>query len=384
MGNNSFGPICGYGTAIISFKGKKIQIRDCLHVPNLRNPLHSLCTYQRQCGCGFIGMYSLGFYMYFPMFIIKVDTATNCHLHYAPVGCSAGLPEPDYVQPKFPPKASALATLAASSPPATTEQDDDHKDNDSKDITYLSHWPKHPPSLSPAVIDLNTITLTAFTKSLKDMNGEDLAKLLFTNTAPTGLSPPTGQPKRKTPDPLVCMYKKDIIALLHESDSSPPPIRPRDTPNPSDTKSQWTAKELHCITGCQQFWKYKHLLVVSKDGTHIDNGKFPTSIGAYRTIPKALCRKAIDRFSSKYHDVVHLDITFGDCMSVGGFKYALIFVDRTTRYNWCFALKSLHHNDILSPFLAFRSEAGRLAKKICCNCDEKLFGSTICSFLHLE
>jgi hypothetical protein len=35
MGNNSFAPIPGYGSAIISLNGKKILIRDCLHVPNL-------------------------------------------------------------------------------------------------------------------------------------------------------------------------------------------------------------------------------------------------------------------------------------------------------------------------------------------------------------
>jgi hypothetical protein len=48
MGNNSFAPILGYGTPIISLNGKKILIRDCLHVPDLWNPLYSLRTHQRQ------------------------------------------------------------------------------------------------------------------------------------------------------------------------------------------------------------------------------------------------------------------------------------------------------------------------------------------------
>jgi hypothetical protein len=253
MGNNSFAPIRGYGTAIISLNGKKILIRDCLHVPNLRNPLYSLRAHQPQRGCGFIGMYGLGFHIFFPMFIIKVDTATNCHLHYAPVGRSASLPALHYVQLTFPPKASALATLEASSPPATIEPDNDDNNNDSNDITYVSHWPKHPPSLSPSAIDLNMITPMAFTQSLRDMDREDLAKLLFPDTAPMGSSPMIDQPKCNNLDCLVCMDKKDIIALLHESDSSPPPIRPCDTPNPSDTKSHWTAKELYHITGCRQF-----------------------------------------------------------------------------------------------------------------------------------
>jgi hypothetical protein len=71
-------------------------------------------------------------------------------------------------------------------------------------------------------------------------------------------------------------------------------------------------------------------------------------------------------------------------LSIGGYKYALIFVDCATWYNWCFGLKSLHHNDIIAGFMAFRPEAGSLARQFRCNCNEKLFGSHICSFLHLE
>jgi hypothetical protein len=69
---------------------------------------------------------------------------------------------------------------------------------------------------------------------------------------------------------------------------------------------------------------------------------------------------------------VHIDIAFGDCLSIGG------------RYNWCFGLKSLHHDDIIAGFMAFRAEAGSFARQVRCNCNEKLFGSHIRSFLHLE
>jgi hypothetical protein len=150
MGNNSFAPIHGYGTAIISLNGKKILIRDSLHVPDLRKPLYSLHAHQRQRGCGFIGMYGLGFHVFFPMFIIEVDTATDCHLHYAPVGLSMGLPELDYIQPTLPPKASALATLGASLPPATIEPDNNDNNNASNNVTYVSHWPKRPPFTVPS------------------------------------------------------------------------------------------------------------------------------------------------------------------------------------------------------------------------------------------
>jgi hypothetical protein len=73
MGNNSFAPILGTGSAVITVNGKWILIQDCLHVPALRNPLYSLCTHQRQNGCGFLGMYNLGTFIFFPAFIVEVD-----------------------------------------------------------------------------------------------------------------------------------------------------------------------------------------------------------------------------------------------------------------------------------------------------------------------
>ena len=68
-------------------------------------------------------------------------------------------------------------------------------------------------------------------------------------------------------------------------------------------------------------------MAVSKDGTYIDNRKFLTSIGAFTTIPKAPQGKPTDQLPSKYLDVVHVNIAFGNCLLVGGFKYALIFFD---------------------------------------------------------
>ncbi len=97
MGNNSFAPIAGHGTAIVSLNGKKILICDCLHVPDLRHPLYSLRAHQRQRGCGFIGMFGLGMHVFFPLFILEVDTATDCHLQYVPIGRMAQLLDLDYV-----------------------------------------------------------------------------------------------------------------------------------------------------------------------------------------------------------------------------------------------------------------------------------------------
>jgi hypothetical protein len=87
MGKNSFAPILGTDSAIISLNGKHILIRDCLHVPTLCNPLYSLWAHQRLHGCGFIGMHhQLGMYVFFPSFIVEVNIATDCYLTYEPIG----------------------------------------------------------------------------------------------------------------------------------------------------------------------------------------------------------------------------------------------------------------------------------------------------------
>jgi hypothetical protein len=357
MGNNSFAPIVGHSTAVISLNGKKILIRECLHVPDLRNPLYSLWAHQWQRGCGFIGMYGLGMHVFFPLFIMEIDTATDCHLRYEPIGWDCRLADLNYVQPKYitDTSASATAPIPSSQPPATIEPDDDPADLP----TFAFHWPKHPPSPRHPPLDMSLLPPSTYTKSLADLDRNELIQRLYlveqNKWAPT-------KEKGKSTTPLDCMNQDKIITLLHHPNMTPPAICPCDTPNASDTKSHWTAEELHRITWCWHFWNYWHSISTTKDGSFINNGKFPVSIGAYTTIPKAPHSKLIDQTPSKYLDIVHLDIAFGNCMSIGGFKYALIFVDRTTRYNWCFGLKLLHHNDIIAAFMTFCAEAGNLAR----------------------
>ncbi len=134
MGNNSFMPILGTGTAIISFNRKKILIRDCLHVPALRNPLYSLRAHQQhQKGCGFLGLYGMGVYVFFPPFILEVNTAVDYHLSYEPLGWSATQLSLDYVQPRS--TISASPTKAPLLVPAWIKPDD----NESMTPTFANH-----------------------------------------------------------------------------------------------------------------------------------------------------------------------------------------------------------------------------------------------------
>ncbi len=121
-------------------------------------------------------------YVFFPSFIIEVDTATNCHLRYQPLGCTLGLADLDYVQSKHTPLAST--TAATPSPPVTIEAGNSDLD-DNAAPTYAAHWPKCPPS--PPVDQFNLSTLpaeTKFTKPLNERSWEELNTLIHDSSSP--------------------------------------------------------------------------------------------------------------------------------------------------------------------------------------------------------
>ena len=89
IGNNSYGPVLGRGTTIVALNGKHILVRNVLHVPGLAVLLYSLHTHITQRGCGFIGTCKAGFLVYFPTFVLFVNTAIDCHLSFDPLGRSA-------------------------------------------------------------------------------------------------------------------------------------------------------------------------------------------------------------------------------------------------------------------------------------------------------
>jgi hypothetical protein len=287
-------------------------------------------------------MYGLGMYVFFPTFILKVDTATNCHLQYAPLGQTTTLADLNYVQPKFLQDSSAFASV----PLPVTIKPEDNVDLPS----YSSHYPKKPPMPPNPIYNLSNLPPPEYSISLKDLDKEELIQRLYSLEH----APNSGTGKAvSTPILFECMTQENIINKLHCNNSILPPIHPCNTSNPSNTKSHWTAEELHRITGCCCFRNYRHLVAASKDGTFINTGEFPISIGTYATISKASHGKPINHTPAKFLDVVHLDVAFGDCLSIKGFKYALIFVNQATQYNWCFGLKSLHSNEIRATFLVF-------------------------------
>ena len=111
MGNGAYAPVLGRGTAVFALNGHAVLIRNVLHVPALQLPLYSLRAHLKQRGCGFLGDNSLGgMFVYFPSFILSVDTSRDCHLQFRSLGAAASLRDVKYGQPRTEVSAARVTT----------------------------------------------------------------------------------------------------------------------------------------------------------------------------------------------------------------------------------------------------------------------------------
>ncbi len=143
MGNNSFLLVLGCGLAIILLNGQRVLVRNALHVPSLVVPSYSLCAHCVQPGCGFIGASGVGILIYFPSFVLTVDTLKDCHLAFESLGHSASLDTLHYFQPHCAPSLYPLelASHTASKSPAVIE-DDSSASDDADVLTWSYPQPK--------------------------------------------------------------------------------------------------------------------------------------------------------------------------------------------------------------------------------------------------
>jgi hypothetical protein len=179
----------------------------------------------------------------------------------------------------------------------------------------------------------------------------------------------------------VCKDATELKDFDNNATTSFPLVQLCDTANASDAKTHWSAEELHRIMGCWKFRNYKHLLQVSCDGEWMDGGKFPSSLSSYATILKAKHSSLLNCTKYCYLGAVHMDIAFGNCVSVGRYQYAFILLNRATQYNWTFGLKTLSLVDIITSLCLFCVVAGLLARCFYSDCNLKLFGSAVSKYL---
>ncbi len=105
-------------------------------------PLYSLCVHFTQPSCGFISANGIGILVYFPTFVILVDTSKDCHLANEPVGRSAPLKTLYYIQPCCSPylyPSKITSHLVAKSPAIIEDDTSQLSDSDALIWLCFSH-----------------------------------------------------------------------------------------------------------------------------------------------------------------------------------------------------------------------------------------------------
>jgi hypothetical protein len=164
-----------------------------------------------------------------------------------------------------------------------------------------------------------------------------------------------------------------LLASLHSDPSKLPPVPPANTPGPAEHRTTFDSLKLHRIFGCRCFKNQNHLIAASSNAQLIKSGELPPTLGDFATINNPAKGKPLTT-PCKYLDKVHLDIVFGDCLALGGYRYALVLVDVATRYCWVFGMQALTSNEIISALNSFTSLAGMVPRCFHSDFDQKLIG----------
>ena len=102
-------------------------------------------------------------------------------------------------------------------------------------------------------------------------------------------------------------------------------------------------------------------------------GELPSTIGDFASITMPNKGKPIKK-RRKFLNKVQMDIVFGDCMALDGYRYALIIVHVATHYTWLYGMQTVLSADIVLALESFKSDAGAYPKTFHTDFDQKLIG----------
>lgn len=341
LGDDTRVEIKGIGSAVYSLNGKVVKTRNALHIPSLRGPLLSLRRHRRRQGCGVYSSYDVGSYILFPTFVLEVDDSHDNLLSYKSLGHSY-TGHIDYVKPRTP----QVDVSTPSGRPSTT--------------------------IEPTTTPIHLIPSDDDSVQLPPSSDEE-------SPSPPGapVSPsPTASETPLTDDELAVNTAAPLtsrtLGALHHDPTSLPAVPPAYTAAPCESRTTFDTLAIHKIFGCRRFRNQRHVTDAS-NANLIHTGELPPTLGSFATIPNPPRGKPI-KTRRRFLDKVHMDIVFGDCVALGGYRYAIIFVDVATRYCWLFGLTSLTSSEIISAFELLRSDASGVPRRFHSDFDKKLIG----------
>jgi hypothetical protein len=126
----------------------------------------------------------------------------------------------------------------------------------------------------------------------------------------------------------------------------------------------------------------KNMKLISNTKLHINKDKTPC-IDPGETASMKSSKRNTTPLSIPDHigDVWHVNIGFGPCSSIGGYKYTLLAVDHRSRYKLIYGLKSLK-SSLYEAMQCFLRDCGPKPKLIRTNFDYKIMGGHIEALLH--
>ncbi len=226
-------------------------------------------------------------------------------LHYVQPCCTSSL---------YPFK---IASHVAAKSPAIIEDDSSQAESSdafiwsypqSKCVSSNQHSPPvlvaATPFMSAPSADLESVS--AQLCSLADTVSSPMPPTLTTSLT----SKATDRGSRSSHVLLSTITHDKIVSLLHHDHTSLPSVCHYNTDNASDTKTHWSAEELHRIMGCCKFCNYKSILQISCNGEWINGGGLPPPLGSFATIVKAKCDLPLDCTLYPYLDGVHMVLPF--------------------------------------------------------------------------
>ena len=170
------------------------------------------------------------------------------------------------------------------------------------------------------------------------------------------------------------------LTAAKSTHSVSPPLRlPSHKPNPNkQTHRKITNIDIHKYLGFRTLKKLEPFRLVAKDNvSFIEAGEIPLSHGDFTTIQRHQSNKNAVTRPHHFFDIAHMDITYGDTVAPGGIKFALLVVDRKTRYSFVLPLQDCKSVSITNALQRLKVMAGKLPRIMYTDFDPKLLSKTV-------
>ena len=321
-------PCLGRGNIVVYLGDKLVQLNNVLHVPGLNSTLFSISEHRRQLPCSFVAN-TTGSFLSSPDFALQVDDTCEYTLQmrtFYPL-----LPDP-LPRLDFCPTPSSVGSATPAATRSMTIKS-----------AYIDQFYDQVPLPSDEKDNSNDSTSSSSCNTTDNDDYDDDHKDSPSSTSVTTKPTTTTPPGR----PSLPVYYKQL--------SSAPKLT-RFTLLGSRSLKNWT--DINDIA----------LPTISIS----TSGILPLELGDVVNLKAARKNKQPVPRPPNFFDIVHVDLAYGDCVSIGGTRYALIIVDRATRYTWMFGLKSLAQEEIIKAFVKLQLTFGSLLRRLYTAFDHRL------------